>query len=211
MSERIQKPCSFSDEEKNKIAQHYKTKDDWDNNPPLDSIKQKIKDHLNSQQDNLCCYCHFPMGIGPQKVTIEHILDKKDYEKFGFEPLNLALACPHCNSTKGAKPVLKHEGSKDIYPLSNSEFIVLHAHYHNYSEHIIKDGAVYTAISDIGKGTITACHLDKIKDVEELAKQHYHDNLGSKAEAIKNELHRLMLLDLSDEEKSVLIENIRNL
>lgn len=170
MSSRILVPYSLTAEETTVIANNFKTHSDWSKGV-FDSIKINIIDHLRSQQNNTCCYCKYPLGFDIKQVDIEHIVPKSEYEQFTFETRNLALSCPACNTKKSTKTVLNN--TVVIYPTNGSNFIIIHAHYDDYTNHIdIVNNCVFVAKSTKGSETITFCELFRLSTVEQKAKAH---------------------------------------
>lgn len=168
MSSKIDNPYVFDDDELVLIENNFGIHDDWDKNVFSD-LKGKIRDALRPEQDNKCCYCKKELGYDIKEVDIEHIIPKATYPKFTFEPKNLALSCPGCNTIKGDKPVL----SKKIvrYPNHSKHHTIIHPHFDDYEDNIlIHNGCVFEAISTKGSHTITVCQLYRLKVVEKKAK-----------------------------------------
>jgi len=145
---------------------------------------------LLAAQEYRCAYCR--MSIALDEVgyrEIDHVLPKvkspeKDfddrsavlndfksrqdhthgYARFTYEPLNLALACKHCNAAKSAFDGLKDRSMSPLhYPDQEDSFAWVHPHFDAYEKHIeCKQGMLYTALSaDQGGNVISACGLDK--------------------------------------------------
>lgn len=188
MTDRILVPYNFKDSELQIIDVHFQTHTDWAK-PIFSSIKNNLIDYLREQQDNTCCYCKYKLGFDIKEVDIEHIVpkgrNKGEYERFTFESKNLALSCPACNTKKSTKPVL----NKIIatYPTDSEDFIIVHAHLDNYSEHIdIYDKCVFSAKSEKGKETILYCDLLRLSIVEQKVKMHTPSLLKQLVENLKN-------------------------
>lgn len=168
MSDVILVPYNYTVLEKEKIKNNFKNHSDW-SKVIFANIKENIINHLRIEQENTCCYCKFPLGFDIKQVDIEHIVPKSEYEQFTFEPKNLALSCPACNTKKSIKPVLKKSIVK--YPTNGLNFIIVHAHFDNYSDHIeIIDNCVFVAKTSKGSETITYCELFRLSAVEERTK-----------------------------------------
>lgn len=168
MSNRIPIPYSFTAGESTIIANNFNTHSDW-TKTVFNPIKENIVAHLRVQQNNTCCYCKYQLGFDIKQVDIEHIIPKSEYEKFTFENRNLALSCPACNTKKSTKPVLNNPVVN--YPTNGTNFIIVHAHYDNYSNHIdIINNCVFVAKSKKGSETITFCELFRLSTVEQRAK-----------------------------------------
>lgn len=172
MTDRILVPYNFTDLELKIIKTNFQTHTDW-TKPIFSSIKNSIIEYLRAQQGNTCCYCKYQLGFDIKEVDIEHIVPKGgrkgEYEKFTFEKNNLALSCPACNTKKSTKDVLNNKVLS--YPTDGKDFIIVHAHLDNYSEHItIYDKCVFSAKTEKGKETIICCDLLRLAIVEEKAK-----------------------------------------
>lgn len=136
------------------------TSSDW-NKEKYAPIKERIIAHLRTQQDHHCCYCKNPLGYDLKQVDIEHIIPKSTHVRFTFEPKNLALSCPSCNTKKSIKNVLVSEIKK--YPNNHAKFLIVHPHFSNYSDHIgLIGGVIYSGIDQRGNNTISMCELSRL-------------------------------------------------
>jgi uncharacterized protein (TIGR02646 family) len=169
MSNKISKPCKITASEKSIIAKNFTIHTDWEK-PIFDSLKKKIRENLRPKQRNKCCYCKKDLGYDIKEVDIEHIIPKAEFKNFTFEPFNLALSCPACNTKKGDTKIL----SKSVirYPKTTKSFLIVHAHFDKYNEHIIiHDDCIFEGVSKKGCRTIEVCELFRLKAVEEKAKK----------------------------------------
>lgn len=169
MFERICVPYKFNANEEFVINRYYRSYTDW-SNPHLDGVKSDLKSYLRIQQENECCYCRQTLGYDYRQVDIEHIVDKKGHDKFGFEPKNLALSCPACNSCKTNLEILV-DPSVSEYPVNSDSFLIVHPYYDNYSEHIEINYPVFTAKTPKGSKTIKCCQLERLINVENRQKE----------------------------------------
>ncbi|MCM4161959.1 HNH endonuclease [Antarcticibacterium flavum] len=168
MSDIISKPYVWTIAEKQVIKDNFGNHNDWPKGI-FNNLKEKLIDYLRIQQKNKCCYCKYDLGFDIKQVDIEHIVPKSRHERFTFEPLNLALSCPGCNTKKSVKPVLNTITVK--YSKNSNNYKIVHAHFDNYSDHInIVNGCVFTANSAKGSETITYCELFRLSTVEEKIK-----------------------------------------
>jgi Bacteriophage Lambda NinG protein. len=169
MTEKINIPYHFTNDELALINVNFKTHLDWEK-PIFKSIKTNIINHLRAEQNNECCYCKRKLGFDIKEVDIEHIIPKSEYSDFTFYNLNLALSCPQCNTKKSTKPVLKRKYIQ--YPKNGKAFTIIHAHYDNYSAHIkALDNCIYVAKTTKGGQTIIHCELFRFLEVLEKAKK----------------------------------------
>lgn len=169
MSNKISKPYKITLSEKRIITGNFTIHTDWEK-PVFDGLKKKIRNNLRPKQQNKCCYCKKELGYDIKEVDIEHIIPKAEYKNFTFEPVNLALSCPACNTKKGDTKIL----SKSVvrYPKTTKSFLIIHAHYDNYNEHInIHNDCIFEGISKKGCRTIEVCELYRLKTVEKNAKK----------------------------------------
>jgi len=165
MADKISSPYILSSEEIRTIKNHFKDEKDWTNRK-FDEFRSNLIADLRVKQNNKCCYCKWDLGFDIKNVDIEHIIPKSIYSQFTFNPKNLALSCPGCNTSKGTKNVL-HKPIKQ-YTRSGSNIMIVHAHFDDYEECIeIHEGAIYEALDDDGKGcdTIKICKLHRMKKV----------------------------------------------
>ncbi|WP_418991468.1 HNH endonuclease [Alistipes sp.] len=165
MNNRIEIPYAIPEDEKQVIRDNFASHTDWDKSV-FDRIKAHIIRHLRQQQENECCYCKRQLGFDIKEVDIEHIIPKSKYERFTFEPKNLALSCPGCNTKKGDRNVLRSKVTN--YPRTGSNLTIIHAHYDLYSDHIeILNQVIYIPKTDKGCETIKLCELYRLKTVED--------------------------------------------
>jgi hypothetical protein len=169
MSNRILAAYNLTAIEKKLIKNKLKCHTDWDTTNIFDDIKKNIRDFLRTEQDNKCCYCKRELGFDIKEVDIEHIIPKSLHWKFTFEPLNLALSCPACNTKKGDTNIL----SKSIvrHPVNSKKITIVHAHYDEYDKNInLIDNCIFEPLTKKGSHTITVCELFRLKVVEKKAK-----------------------------------------
>ena len=193
----------FSEEEKQKIADHYKCADDWTKDS-LNNIKSSLRNHLLVWQLGQCCYCRQKIGCGQRESDLEHIVDKSGHWEFGFMPQNIALCCPACNSIKTNQEVLIDEKVNILeYPTEGASFKIVHPYFDRYSDHIlILAGSVYQSKTVKGANLIAMCHLFRLASVEEKAK---------KLKMAQSKVCSLYNDELTDEERKRKIEEIKGI
>jgi uncharacterized protein (TIGR02646 family) len=170
MSNKISSPYKFTKGEKKIIKDNFTSHNDWDTNGVFDPIKTNIKADLRPKQTNKCCYCKKELGYDIKEVEIEHIVPKSKYEAFTFEPLNLALSCPACNTKKSHTDTLVRPFTR--YTKISKNYLIVHAHLDNFDEHIIiHNDCLFEGISKKGCRTIEMCELFRLKTVEKKAKK----------------------------------------
>lgn len=95
--------------------------------------KKIVKANLKIEFDLRCSYCLRKFSNDEDIIIhIEHVLPKDVYKKYTFEPKNLALSCPRCNtgSQKGTRidfinnPLVENSYNETIdFSLANYKFI----------------------------------------------------------------------------------------
>jgi len=139
----------------------------WDNNPRLDSLKQKLKEFGKLKTSHHCCYCMRDLyGEFNMVLDIEHILPKSKFPKFMFTGRNLAVSCKRCNMfikksridflvpplVVGRERVFKSRYYQFIHPnLDNYEAHLLRSAVHAGRKVIVK----YRVVSGSAKGRFT--------------------------------------------------------
>jgi len=163
-------PYKLKISERKLIVGNYKTYKDW-KKTCFDEIKKNIKLNLYAQQGGRCSYCKSILDFAICDPHLDHILDKKNYEKFGFHTKNLTLTCPKCNNKKSTKDA-KARSIKKNYPSKTDYFKIYHPYYDRYEDHLYKvDDLIISWHSDKGLETIKMCNLDRVELVFGFAKE----------------------------------------
>lgn len=166
---RIENPYFFKKNELSIIKRNFIDYNDWTKSC-FDEIKREIVGYLRSEQNNKCCYCKRQLGFDLKEVDIEHIFPKSKHSSFTFEPKNLSLSCPGCNTNKGSLNVTNYDYKR--YPIKSGKIYIVHAHMDNYYDHInIINDLIYVPKSEKGCKTIEFCKLFRIEQVENRAIQ----------------------------------------
>ncbi len=127
----------------------------------LDATRKEIKQHYIVQQEHLCCYCGLPdSAIHGSDWDAEHVVPKALHPNYMFTPQNLAVACTECNSAKRSKETMVTPNDV-AYPAKSEDFLVVHPHFDEWSEHILRDDTTYASYSEKGKWTIKECELNR--------------------------------------------------
>ncbi|MEP2680289.1 MAG: HNH endonuclease [Sulfitobacter sp.] len=128
------------------------------------TLRRAIKDFGIKSQNNTCCYCKEINYSDSHKVwEVEHVLPLSDYVQFAFEPLNLAISCPDCNTAKSNKKVSNTKAKKAV-PTRSALYFIVHPHIDNYNEHIKKSGRFFYPKSKKGRKTIETCGLLRLAE-----------------------------------------------
>lgn len=110
-------------------------KDPWDDQKQATKeIKGKILDYLKISQEDRCIFCE--MALARKGKHIEHFVARQIINKYAFEPMNLFLSCPSCNSRaiKNDKGIIVVPGNNMVYEMNT--FLVVHPYLHNPDDHI---------------------------------------------------------------------------
>lgn len=164
------KPYTLSNEEVGIVTELQKNlktpKEQWDD-PSVTDIKMRIKKHYISEQDEKCAYCKVDLHTKHAGVwDAEHIIDKDSFPMWIFEPLNLCISCKDCNCSKGNKVVTKSLEYRN-FPRKSENYIIIHPHLDQYSDHIdvAVPGVTYRFKSEKGKKTIEICGLLRYHEI----------------------------------------------
>lgn len=156
------KPYNYSHKDKKLISMNYKYYTDW-KKKCFNYIKEKMKRNLHKKQGGRCYYCKSKLNYAICDPHLDHILDKKHYERFGFHTKNLTLTCPKCNNKKSITNVLKKNKLNKYYPRKSEDFTIVHPYFDDYNDHLEKlDDLIITWKTQKGKETIKVCKLDRI-------------------------------------------------
>jgi len=123
--------------------------------------RKEIKSHYIGEQLHLCCYCGLPdPSTHGLDWDVEHIVPQAKHPEFMFTGVNLAVACRECNMNKGAKETLV-DPSTSAYPSASDAFHVVHPHFDEWPEHILRDHLTFASFTDKGAWTIKECNLNR--------------------------------------------------
>lgn len=129
-------------------------------------VRKEIKKHYIKEQQHLCCYCGMPdPSTHGSDWDVEHVVPQKRRPEFMFTPVNLGVACKECNGIKGAKETLV-DPSVPAYPSTSDAFLIVHPHFDEWSDHILRDHLTYASFTDKGKWTIEQCRLTRFNERE---------------------------------------------
>lgn len=155
--------------------------DNWEDEK-LKYHRIDIADYLYNINNGQCFYCKSKISRNITKEHIEHIVDKDDYPQFTYNPKNLTISCPNCNTSKGTKSVFKNNIDNNIsydqYPYKTEEYSIIHAYLDNYEECMVP-GIIYEPFNKNEKGiyTIRICDINNPIRVEEREKINNKNNL----------------------------------
>ena len=137
---------------------------DW-GAPDLEVVRCEIRNYYREAQRLKCVYCQGPVAQrAAAGAPVEHIVPKSQYLNFMFEPKNLCVVCPDCNEYKGKREVLADPvmvTHRVSYPTAGSAFRIMHPHFDEYEENIIRHNKIYVECSDKGGYTIYICNLNR--------------------------------------------------
>lgn len=129
-------------------------------------VRKEIKAHYIREQRHLCCYCGIPCPATHGSVwDVEHVVPQSRRPEFMFTPVNLGVACKECNGIKSAKETLVDPSAR-AYPSTSDAFLIVHPHFDEWSDHILRDHLTYASFTDKGKWTIEECRLNRSNERE---------------------------------------------
>lgn len=127
-------------------------------------VRKEIKAHYIKEQQHLCCYCGLPdPAIHGLDWDVEHIVPQKWHPEFLFTQVNLGVACRECNGNKGAKETLVDPAAFE-YPTGSAAFLIVHPHFDEWSDHILRDHLTFASFTEKGKWTIKECRLNRFDE-----------------------------------------------
>lgn len=130
----------------------------------VNPVRLEIKAHYIKEQQHLCCYCGLPdPSTHGLDWDVEHVVSKKRRPEFMFTQVNLGVACKECNGSKRDKETLV-DPSAATYPSTSDAFLVVHPHFDEWSDHILRDDLTYASFTVKGKWTIEACRLNRFNE-----------------------------------------------
>lgn len=157
-------PYKFSPEEVETIAtllnKALSSKEMWEDES-VTEIKSRIKKHYIHEQGQTCAYCKIDLHTDNGMVwDTEHIIDKDSSPQWIFESRNLCVSCKDCNQSKWNRSVTKSTLYKS-FPKNKNNYLLVHAHFDNYDDHIVVGvpGVTYRFKSEKGRKTIEICGL----------------------------------------------------
>lgn len=171
----------------------------------LMEVRTHIRQHYRVEQRGVCAYCKNVISLrSASNAHVEHIAPKSIYLEFIFEPKNLCVVCADCNEIKKNQEILSRpadtlrqlpRGSqRRLYPRSSNAFLIVHPHFDDWDEHIIKFGLRYTDRSEKGAFTILVCKLNRF----------FHQNFGETDDLIDDDILERQMRDFI-ESKSTLV------
>lgn len=116
-----------------KVSKGNPDKDQWDDSR-LKSFKERVKDYYDGLQNQKCAYCRMDVSTATGYYHIEHIAPKSSYPQWMYDPRNLCLACPYCNSAKNDKEVLSRPCQE--LPTESNAYIIVNPHLDKYFDQI---------------------------------------------------------------------------
>ena len=144
-------------------------KEDWENSS-LKAYKDRVRQYYRQQQNRKCVYCRMDVSSATGYFHIEHIVPKSVHPEWMYEPFNLCLACPQCNSAKNIQEVLDNTDITDL-PTESSDYLIIPPHIDRYFDNTeIVDGLLYKGLTKKGEYTIKLCNLTRPELLSERAR-----------------------------------------
>lgn len=164
----INEPVVFSEESialiEEKVGALEYSHTSW-SDAELEFVRCEIRNHYRAVQRLTCVYCQGAVSMrSAAGAPVEHIVPKSQHLGFMFEPKNLCVICPDCNEYKGNREVLVQPvlvANRVNYPDESRAFRIMHPHYDEYDQNIIRANKVYIECSDKGGYTIYICNLNR--------------------------------------------------
>lgn len=114
-------------------------------------MQKWLRELVFSRAEGVCEYCHRPAWSSSLTFTIDHI---RALRHGGLTvPGNLALACPECNTHKGADLT-------GVDPASDEVTLLFNPRHHHWDEHFRWVGVTLVGMTAIGRTTIKLLHLN---------------------------------------------------
>lgn len=135
-------------------------------------FRSHVRAYYRDEQQGLCAYCKNTVSVrSANNAHIEHIVAKSLYRDFIFEAKNLCVICADCNEIKRSQEVLNEvpdtlspltSGRQRIrYPTSSNAFLIVHPHYDEWDDHLMRFGYQYIDKTTKGGNTIVMCKLNR--------------------------------------------------
>lgn len=162
---------SYSTEQKNLIKEKLDdpnfTHKNWLDDDLVD-VRKAIRDYYRNVQTGICSYCRNDVSLrAVGNARIEHIVPKAKRRDFIFEPKNLCVICEDCNTikrdqeTRGEDVDTLSSSRAKKYPRSSGAFLIVHPHFDDWNEHIVRFRSVYAGKTDKGDFTVGVCILNR--------------------------------------------------
>lgn len=138
-------------------------------------LKDKIRNYLIGTGDSFCCYCLRDMHKSHRlDIDTEHVLPKRFFPQYTFEPLNLNLSCKRCNMKIKGEDVSFFLGApNEAEPFVGDLYTIIHPNLDDAGEHLVilkiqfnRNLLIkYYPVKNSSKGQATYDYF-KLKDVE---------------------------------------------
>lgn len=170
----------------------------------LGEVRSYIRQHYRTEQKGLCAYCKNVISVrSASNAHVEHIAPKSIYLNFIFEPKNLCVVCADCNEIKKNQEIfnltpdtlrsLPQGSPRQLYPRSSRAFLIVHPHFDNWDDHLLKFGLRYTDKSEKGAFTILSCKLNR----------YFHQKFGEAEELVDDDILVQQMKDFIESKSTV--------
>jgi len=100
-------------------------------------LRKHLREFLENEQGNKCCYCQRPLVNISHAKPIEHVLPRQPFVQHTFNFWNLAVACFDCNHAKSNKFWVNQALADEAEYPSPKDFVdSYHPRFHIYDEHV---------------------------------------------------------------------------
>lgn len=111
----------------------------WNEADGMPDVRSEIRDHYLPLQGYHCAYC-LNQNIESHGMVwdCEHLLPKKIYPKFMFEPKNLVISCKSCNQAKEkykTQLLCKDKAEPTTYPDGAEHYRLMHPIFESFSDY----------------------------------------------------------------------------
>lgn len=156
----------------------------WERKGKIRAIKDHVRRHLLTVQDEKCCYCGLRLNL-TSGSRIDHVAPKGLYAQFTFEPSNLVLSCQFCNEElkKQYDPIITPVG----HGYQNCSFRIVHPVLDDPERHILKR---FFSVKGITQKGIESIKLFDLTAERRIRARHV-ESLSDRADAISHPLQQL--------------------
>jgi hypothetical protein len=121
----------------------------------MDAITRNL---VRSRAGNCCEYCGVPQSAIPAATLhVDHVRSRQ--HGGSDDPINLAMACRHCNLHKGPNLTGIDPDTDQIVPLFNPR-------QHARSEHFAVRGAFIVGLTPVGRATVAVLAINSAEQLE---------------------------------------------
>jgi HNH endonuclease len=121
------------------------------------SIKQKVRQTVQTRAESRCEYCHIPDMVTSHTYHVDHIIAIK--HDGSDELSNLAWSCLHCNRHKGTDIASYDRDTGELTPFFNPRSDV-------WNEHFELSGVHLRGKTPIGRVTVRILQMNHLEQID---------------------------------------------